>query len=68
MASLVQYGEYGAIEKYCTTTNWYNIIKFISEAYTQKINTTVDKIIITDGELVVKEQYICSVQDRTNHY
>ena len=21
MASLVQYGEYGAIEKYCTTTN-----------------------------------------------
>ena len=33
-----------------------------------KNNTTIDGQIITAGELVVKEQYLCSVQDSTNWY
>ena len=32
MALLFQYGKYGAINKYDTSTNGYYIIKFISEA------------------------------------
>ena len=39
---------------------------FILKAYTLQNNTTIDGQIITAGELVVKAQYICSTQDRTN--
>ena len=39
-----------------------------SEAYILQENTTIDGQIITAGELVVKSQYICSVQVDTNWY
>ena len=42
MASLVQLGMYGAINTDDTTTNGFYVIKFVSDAYTLKINTTID--------------------------
>ena len=39
-----------------------------SEAYTLQDNTTIDGQIITAGELVVKAQYISSMQLDTNWY
>ena len=68
MASLVQYGKYGAINTDDTSTNGYYVIMFISEAYTLQNNTTIDRKCITDGGLVVKAQYIFSMQDSTNWY
>ena len=41
---------------------------FKSEAYTLQDNTTIDGKIITAVELVVKAQYLCSVQVDTNWY
>ena len=41
---------------------------FTSVAYTLQKNTTIDGKIITAGELVVKSQYICSMQIDTNWY
>ena len=41
---------------------------FTSVAYTLQENTSIDGQIITAGELVVKAQYICSVQIDTNWY
>ena len=38
---------------------------FTSESYTLQNNTTIDKQIISAGEFVVKEQYICSMQENT---
>ena len=61
MASLAQYGGYVPINLSSTTKNGYYVIKFISEAYTLKNNITIDEQIITDGILVGKAQYICSV-------
>ena len=41
---------------------------FTSGVYTIQENTTTDGQIITAGELVVKAQYICSMQIDTNWY
>ena len=41
---------------------------FISGAYTLQKNTKIDGQIITAGELVVKEKYLCSMQIYTNWY
>ena len=41
---------------------------FTSEAYTIQDNTTIDGQITTSGELVVKSQYLCSIQVDTNWY
>ena len=41
---------------------------FTPEAYTLQENTTIDGKIITAGELVVKEKYICYIQVDTNWY
>ena len=46
MASLVQYGNYGAINTAGKTTNEFYVIKLISEAYTLQNNTTIDGYII----------------------
>ena len=62
MASLVQSGMYGAINIYDTTTNGLYVIQFISEAYTLQNNTQIGVQVISAGELVVKAQYICSLQ------
>ena len=41
MASLVQPGMYGVINRYETTTNIFYVIQFISEEYTLQNNTTL---------------------------
>ena len=68
MASLVESGKYGSIITTDTTTNGFYVIMLTSEAYILQENTTIDGQIITAGELVVKSQYICSVQVDTNWY
>ena len=68
MASLVEYGKYGATNTTDTTTNGFYAIMFTPEAYTLQDNTTIDGKIITAGELVVKAQYLFSMQVDTNWY
>ena len=68
MASLVKSGKYGSINTTDTTTNGFYVIIFTSDAYTLRDNTTIDGQIITAGELVVKSQYLCSVQAYNNWY
>ena len=62
MALLVESGKYVYISTTDTTTNGFYVITFISEAYILQENTTIDGQIITTGELIVKAQYLCSVQ------
>ena len=66
MASLVKPGMHGAINTYDTTTNGLYVIQFLSEAYTLQNSTTIDGKFISTDELVVKAQYICSIQENTN--
>ena len=66
MTSLFQSGMYGAINTGDNTTNGFYVIKFISEAYTLQNNTEIDGHVISDGELVVKAQYLFSMQENTN--
>ena len=68
MASLVESGNYGVINTTDTTTNGFYVIMFKSGAYKLQENTTVDGQIIIAGELVVKRQYLCSIQVDTNCY
>ena len=68
MASLVQSGKYGAIITDYTTTNRFYVIKFISEAYTLKNNTTIDGQVISASKLFFKAQYLWSMQENTNCY
>ena len=60
--------KYGAINTTGTSTNGFFVIMFTSRAYTLQENTTIDGQIITSGELVVKAQYICSIQVYTKWY
>ena len=41
---------------------------FTSGSYTIQENTTIDRQIITAGELVAKAQFLCSMQIYTNCY
>ena len=68
MALLVQLGMYGAIKTYDTTTNGSYVIQFVSNAYTLQSNTTIYGQVISAGELFVKAQYLCSMQEKTNWY
>ena len=68
MAYLVEPVKYGAINTTDIATNGFYVIMFKSEAYTLQDNTKIDEKIITSGELVAKEQYICSMQVDTNRY
>ena len=68
MASLVESVKYGAINTTDTTTNGFYVIMFSSGAYTLKENKTIDVQIITAGELVMKSQYLCSMQVDINWY
>ena len=68
MDLLVESGKYGAINTTYVSTNGFYVIVFTSGAYTLQENTTIDRQIITAGELVFKVQYICSVQVDTNWY
>ena len=66
MASLVESGEYISINTTDTSTNGFYVIMFTSGEYTLQENTAIDGQIITSGELVVKAQYLCSMQVDTN--
>ena len=68
MASLAESGKYGVINTTDTTTNGFYDVMFTSEEYTLQDNTTLDRKVITAGELVVKAQYLCSTQVDTNWY
>ena len=68
MASLVQSGMYSAIDTDDTTTNGFYVIKLLSDVYKLQDNTTIDGQVIYAGELVVKAQYLSSMQENTNWY
>ena len=68
MASLAQSGNFGTINTDDTTTNGFYFIKFISEAYMLKNNTTIYGQIITAGKLFVKAQYLYSTKENPNWY
>ena len=57
---------YGSINTDYNTSNVLYVIQFLSDSYRLKNNTTVDGQVISAGELVVKAQYICSMQKNTN--
>ena len=46
----------------------YYLIKFVSEEYTLRYDTTCDRQIISAGELVVKVQYLSCVKEKTYCY
>ena len=68
MASLVKSGKYGAINTTDTETNGFYFIMFTSEAYTLQDTTTSYGQIVNAVKLVVKEQYLSSMQVDTNRY
>ena len=68
MASLVQSDMYGAINIYDTKSKLFYVIQLLSEAYTLQNNNTIDGQVISVGELVVKSQYLYSMQENTNLY
>ena len=59
---------YSVINTDDTTTNGFYVIQFISEAYTLQNNTQIDWQVISDGELVAKTKYPCSMQENYNWY
>ena len=68
MASLVESGKYGVINTTDMKTNVFYVFVFTSASYTLHDNTTIDRQIITTGELVVKAQYLFPMQVDTNWY
>ena len=68
MASLVESGEYRAINTTYTSTNGLYVIMFTSGAYTLQENTTIDGQVLIAGELFVNAKYLCSMQVDTNWY
>ena len=68
MASLAESGAYGAINTTDISTYGFYVIMFTSGAYILQENTTIYGQIITAGELVIKAQYLCSMQIDTNWY
>ena len=51
-----------------TTKNGFYVIQFLSEAYTLQNNTTIDGQVISAGQLVIRDQYLLSIQENTNWY
>ena len=68
MSSLVQSGIYVAINTDDTTKNGFYLIQFLLESNMLKNNTTIDRQVISAGDLVVKAQYHCFVLEKTNWY
>ena len=59
---------YGDINTDDNKSNGFYVIQFLLETYTLYKNTTIDRKFISAGELVVKAQYIFSMQENTNWY
>ena len=53
---------YGDINTDYTTKNGLYVIQFLSYSYTLQNNTTIDRQVISAGELVFKAQYLFSMQ------
>ena len=68
VASLVQLDMYGAINIDDTTTNGLHFIQLLGDAYTLQNNRKMYGQVISAGELFVKAQYLCSMQENTNCY
>ena len=68
MSSLVQSGNYGAMNTTDTWTTGYYVIKFVSEAYNLQCDTTWDGKMISAGELVFNAHYLRCVQEKNNYY
>ena len=68
MDSLVQSGKYSSMNTTGTAKNGFYVIMFTPEAYTLQDNTKIDRKIITFEKLVVKAQYLCSIQESTNWF
>ena len=51
-----------------TPKNGFDVIQLVSEAYTLQNNTQIYGHVISAGELVVKAQCICSMQEIYNWY
>ena len=68
MAPLVQPGMYGAINTADNTSNLLYVIQLISEAYMLQKTVTIYGKVISAHELVVRAQYLCSLQENTNIY
>ena len=66
MSFLFESGRYGSINTTDSTTNRFYVIVFTPDAYKILDNTTIDGKNIISGELVVKTQYIFSLQVNTN--
>ena len=66
MELLVQSGKYGTMNTKDSTTMGYYDMKFASEAYTLKENTTRDRQISTSGELIAKAQYLIFIKEKTS--
>ena len=68
MDFLVESGKYVDINTTDTEKSSFYVIIFTLEAYALQVNTTIYGKFITAGKLVVKAQYICSMQVETNWY
>ena len=68
MALLVQSGKYGSVNTTDKATNCFYVIILSSESYALQDNTTIDGKIIDSGELVIKAQYLCSMQESTDYF
>ena len=68
MESLSQYGNCGDMNTTDTTKMGYYVIKFVSEAYNLKNDTTCNGKISSSGELVVKAQYLSYMQEKKKCY
>ena len=68
MDSVVQSDMYGVINTDDTTKNGFYVIPFISETYNLQNNTQIEEKVIYYGELVVKAQYPCYMQENYNWY
>ena len=65
MASLVQYGNYGAMNTTDTSTMGYYGVKFVSYTYTLQEDTSCEGQIISAGELVVNANHLSCMQENT---
>ena len=68
MASLVKCVKCGAINTSDTSKSLFYVIMFTLEESTIQNNATIDRKNVSAGELVVKAQYFCSIQEITNGF
>ena len=68
MASLVQYGKYGIINKTYPTTMGYYVVNYVLDSYILQYYTIYDGKINTVGEIFCKAQYLNCVKANTKWY